>query len=152
MLLKKTCCDKTYNADNETCSSGIGFILSYPIPCMPQSRILDLILQLDPFFFLYYGIPTGFGPLKFLEKCFVEIFETSTFQAVRWVPVVIILAALCWGYYAYFYPDKDCLNELMACERDEHLEQAVLARYVSIHRVPVKTRDFARGEPCLAKI
>ncbi|KIH49723.1 hypothetical protein ANCDUO_20201, partial [Ancylostoma duodenale] len=33
----------------------------------------------------------------------------------------------------------------MACERDEHLEQAILARYVAIHRVPVKTRDFARG-------
>ncbi|ETN86596.1 hypothetical protein NECAME_05900 [Necator americanus] len=114
-------------------------------------------------------------------------------QAIRWVPVIIILCAICWGYYAYvvelcihtvnndlqrvfylfffhvflvlfsisyyrtiftplrlppsiFYPDKDCLNELIACERDEHLEQAVLARYVAIHRVPVKTRDFARGE------
>ncbi|KAK6745633.1 hypothetical protein RB195_012009 [Necator americanus] len=113
-------------------------------------------------------------------------------QAIRWVPVIIILCAICWGYYAYvvelcihtvnndlqrvfylfffhvflvlfsisyyrtiftplrlppsiFYPDKDCLNELIACERDEHLEQAVLARYVAIHRVPVKTRDFARG-------
>lgn len=113
-------------------------------------------------------------------------------QAIRWIPVLIILGATCWTYYAYvvvlcistlennvqrvlylfffhlllllfcasyyrtifsplhsppsiFYPDKDCLSELENCERDEQSEQAVLARYVSRNKVPVKTRDFARG-------
>lgn len=113
-------------------------------------------------------------------------------QVIRWVPVLIILCAIAWGYYAYivelcintlesnvqrviylfffhillflfaasyyrtifarlrmppsiFFPDKDCLAELENCERDDNLEQAILARYVSIHKIPIKTRDFARG-------
>ncbi|KJH48320.1 DHHC zinc finger domain protein [Dictyocaulus viviparus] len=116
----------------------------------------------------------------------------SLFQVFRWVPVLIILAAVGWGYYAYvvelciktldnniqrvlylvffhivlllfcasyyrtifstlrpppsiFFLDKECLNELNTCDKDDQSEQAILSRYVLMHRIPVKTRDFSRG-------
>uniref|UniRef100_A0A7I4YFA2 Palmitoyltransferase n=1 Tax=Haemonchus contortus TaxID=6289 RepID=A0A7I4YFA2_HAECO len=119
-------------------------------------------------------------------------------QAVRWIPVVIIVCAIGWGYYAYvvelcintvdnniqrvfylfffhvflilfsvsyyrtifsplrlppsiFFPDKTCVSELESCQRDEQLEQAILSRYVARNRIPVKTRDFARGIRYCAK-
>ncbi|KAK6047815.1 DHHC zinc finger domain protein, partial [Cooperia oncophora] len=50
-----------------------------------------------------------------------------------------------------FFPDKDCLRELESCERDEPSEQAILSRYVARNRVPIKTRDFARGIRFCAK-
>ncbi|KAK6053857.1 DHHC zinc finger domain protein [Cooperia oncophora] len=99
----------------------------------------------------------GWGYYAYVVELCINTLDNNAQRVIYLFFFHILLLLFCASYYRTIFsdlrppPSIDCLRELESCERDEPSEQAILSRYVARNRVPIKTRDFARGIRFCAK-